>query len=263
MSTLYNLLPWMQLDCKVMRKLSYEWNPTKLLANLTYKSLTILEKSAYKEIIDLMWLTDNQYRMKLDYEHLAESTGMNKNEIIILVERLVSCTPPLLVEELSLEDACFYLQSTELLEQITAYNRLNESYLSTSMENRNPSKSIVTKIINTEMGTCEKKSIKHKDAHYQSWLPTCRFESIGQRFIISNELKRQLDEISSKCDVCAELTKMFNWLQRYPEKRKQLSEMNGFVFTWIRNSENGSFDSSSSIDSLDDEIEQLFSKMAV
>lgn len=245
-----------------MKKLSYEWNPSKNLANHTYASLSQAERSHYRDLLDYIWLSNDQFRVELNHETLKEVLGIELECLEQLLAKLIGGHNPLLVEEFCLDGCLFYLQSPELHKQLIQFRKLDESIIESAPTSRISNRSLVLKISNAESGTKLKEYVGESKVGYQNWLPTHRYDTAGQKFIISKELKAYLDSISPTCNVEAELGKMFNWLNRYPEKRRAYADMKIFVCTWIRNADSRGSNSDIDFDALDNEIEKLLSNMA-
>lgn len=239
-----------------MRKVCYEWNPGRMLSNPTYFNMNLGERAVYRELIDLMWLTKDQYRIEFDLMLISNLSGISTGKIKQVIEKGLSGDKPLFMEELCLSNLKNYLQSHDLLIQLIEYEKQKEADSKTSIPQQ--TNTLKNRIINKEKGKVSEHRVL---GVYDGWMPTNRFDSIGQIYKVRKNLIDKLHSMTSEINIYDELINIYEWLKRNPEGRKAVSEMELFITKWIRRSINKRNDISE-ISELDFEscLDNLFEK---
>lgn len=248
----------------LMRKLCYEFNPVRMAGIPEYKMLPLMERAIYRELLDLVWQSESQFKIALDPAMIASAIGCDQDLIELVVEKLTVGKKPLIVEELCLDAGDFSIHMIELKEQINTFKRLKEIEQQLVDAPRNTlskkKKSLISKIRREENSNPNTKYLPSKDRHltkYKGWMPTLRFVASGQVYIVNQEL---IDELTSRFpekDLESEFIRIYDWLASNEEKRKSLAEMNNFIAGWINRSDSKGPINESSLDDLDDELDKL------
>lgn len=246
-----------------MRKLCYEFNPERMRLIPEYASLTLLQKAIYKELIDIIWETNSQYKIPMNVPHLAKAICCSEDDFNTTCEILFKGDFSLLISEMCLETCTFQIQSTELKSQIKLFienTELEKSKITAPRETKKKTKkTLVSKIRIIENANPNIKYLKADErdlALYQGWLPTKNFNANGQSYVVNQELLDELKTSNPEIDLDEQLIKIFNWLSDNEDKRRSIAQMNEFIINWVARANNGP-ESENFLDSLDDDLEKL------
>lgn len=225
-----------------MRKQSYEMNPAILKMNATWCDLDVVERGVFRDIVDLLWLSDKQYRMPYDSDFISQNVGMKKERVEQVIAKMVVGETPLLNEEFDLGEGGFFLSCPLLREQIMSHQRwVREERHKTLLKNkeRDSSLSLVSRINQTKTPTQPHVAyLKPEDRilnGYVGWLPTDRFDTQGQVYYVRDSFLSMLKESYPDEDVEFQVQKIFTWLVKKQYGRKRLSMMNRFIINWLEN----------------------------
>lgn len=226
-----------------MRKQSYEFNPSSMGINPVWASLDSFDRGVFRDIIDLIWLSEKQYRMPYDPADLSVALGIPKDKLEVVLAKLMMGENPLLVEEFDLEaEGGFFISSPMLREQVTDYQRwLREERHRVALKNkdREQALSLVSRI--NQSKSPQKPHVAYlkpecRDlSQYYGWLPTDRFESQGQVYYLRDSFLEMLKESYPDEDVDHQILEIHTWLSKNRFRRKKLAMMNRFIINWLEN----------------------------
>lgn len=225
-----------------MRKICYEVNPERFAADMERFSLSFIEISVYRGLLDVLWNSKKQYKVEDDRESISALIGCDKDILDIVVNKLTSTDFPLLKSEMDLTDLDFYISSVELKKQKNSFldQKSIEREIIVPLRKENGSRlpTLVDKIREAESGTQTattkylKKSEREPD-EYCGWLPTRNFDSNGQVFVLSKELLDNISKEFPEKDIEFHIDSIFKWMMKNSTKRTTIANMNNFIFGWL------------------------------
>lgn len=248
-----------------MRKQSYEINPSSLKINHCWSNLGRSERGLFRDILDLIWLSDKQYRMPYNPTSLAELLCVSVEDLEQALAKMMMGDQPLLVEEFDLEEAGgFFLSSPLLRDQISAHQRWIREEKHRSMlrnQDREQAVSLVARINQAKSSSDPHVAyLKPEDRDlscYKGWLPTDRFESQGQVYYVRDTFLSMLRESYPDENVDNEIVRIHAWLVKKPFGRKRLAMMNRFVINWLENQAEFRDRDANNASEVEDELDRL------
>lgn len=247
-----------------MRKHTYEVNPERLYRNPAWTKLSLVHRAIFREILDILWGSEKQYRMPYDPNTLSEKLGVSTDDLEHSLAMLTIGDDPLLVEEFDLGGEGFYLSSPMLREQIADHQRwLREERHRVSLKNkeREESLSLVARIQNAKSPKLPHVAYLKPEQRdlsvFHGWLPTNRFDTQGQVYYVRENFKAMLIESYPDQDVDQEILKIHAWLCNNPFRRKALAYMNRFILNWLENQADQMLQEGGSNGEMEQELDSL------
>jgi hypothetical protein len=228
-----------------MEKSCYELNPFRLSKNTIYKKLNFIQKAIYKELIDLLWMQENQFSMKYDTQEISEKINISSEVIDETMELLSAGNEPLIEQYFCFEHGVSIL-SSHLKEQIEQHKKQESAQLELILQrNKKTSCSLLEKVRknpqDNELSIGYLEPEKRELSIYNGWLPTNRFDEIGQVFYVRSFFVKEIKDKYPSLVIEEQLQKILEWFDKNPERRRPVAIMNRFIIDWLERAGNPNF----------------------
>lgn len=248
------------------RKATYEINPAKRSLDKAYNSLSLIDRSIYAFLMDLCWMGETQYMIKIDETSWAEMLHVEESVVVNFISNVVKEVDgfKLAEESFDLTTSSFQLIFLDLKEQIENYNAwaIKEEEL-TRKKNMLERKSLNLLDIASDRDTVlmgvthyVEPSQRNLDV-YLGWLPTVGFDTTGQVYRMRDFVIKNLKEEYPTLNIEEEIVKMFNWFANPKNRRRTTAQMNTFIHNWLERAQNGWEDHSKKEFNLESELDKL------
>jgi hypothetical protein len=225
-----------------MREDQYSYSPEVIHSLPDYKSLTAVQKAYVHDVLAYLWSTDKKYESRLSSVEICVKMHWDQNDIDALCPPSI---PGIIEEGYDLTTGDFTLISPFLKGKKSEYDQWVAAQLE-RVEARKKERARTTLAGRIE-AMSKSPSVAYvlpRDrchSSYPGWLPTNRFESSGQAYIVSEDSICELKKLFPASDIGKELDRMYKWLMENPERRKPLAALNGFMRNWVKTSTGQAF----------------------
>lgn len=192
------------------------------------------DRGLFRDLLDRMWLGANHCSIPYDLAELSETYDISRTEIQNLLKRLCASEPPLL--RLDKTPAGSMLYSPLLSEQGQA--RLSEPGVSDAVSE--VTKKRIDRTESPHLHLLERRYLDLENSmdcdSFSDWLPTRRFDSVGEVFTLNSAQREYLENISQHTNVEQALAEAFSWLMdpANSDRRPAFANAMRFVTNWIR-----------------------------
>lgn len=223
--------------------INYEISPTYFRDQPAYFQLIPEHRLFFRELMDLMWLSEGRYCMPFDPSDLAERMGLTEDQVDEAVEALSSDSCGLIDQVFDLEGSlglklhCPYLEST-YHRMIARIDRERSKDLESDIRKSGrvtPIQQVIRRDDDMEptIGYMTSEEIASESDFYTNWLPTARFLSCGEVFYIRRLMLKTLSDRFPGRDFTADFESMFHYLMDNSDRRPHHPNMARFVARWL------------------------------
>lgn len=249
----------------------YDLNPVYFRDQPAYYQLKPMHRLFFRELMDLVWLSESKFRIDYKPAELAEQMGFEEAEVEEAIDTLSadSCG---LIDLIYLLDPPGYVVQCPYLEAIKKkmlgrMEQANSVSLASDIKKSNTLSS-VQRVMGGEanmeptVGYLDGQEIARDSALYSNWLPTALFAQGGQVFYIRGLLKESLMKRFPDRDLSSDFEDMFRYLMDNPDRRPYYGVMNRFIARWLtRNvAKSSSPETPADDESIDDAFEKLLTE---
>ena len=220
----------------------YEINPVYFRDQPAYTMLEPGVRLFFRELMDLLWLSEERFRMPYDPACLAEKLSVSEEFVEESVDTLTSDACGLLDLVFGLDNpgyilSCPYLESTKK-RMVERSEREQAVGLAGEIKKANtvtPLQRVMGGDDNMEptVGYLDSEEISVGSDLYSGWLPTAQFASSGQVFYVRKILLENLRDRFPGRDLQSDFEDMFRYLMTNPDRRPFYGVMNRFVARWL------------------------------
>lgn len=248
-------------------KSTYEISPAWFKQSDALESLSFMQKSILKEVLDITWVTDSQYLLPDNIESLIPHCSA---EDIVEVISMLSAG----------EGAVFEYEMADLNDPFTL--KVSCVWLKKQiMEFKNPVIDLGNQDFDQKISQIKPRERKSSRPHltvvpvmidstpevvynnglsldcYSGYLPTSSFALNGQLLCVTSDMLQNLIEEFPHLDISNELSNLFDWLAQNDSKRRSYSMTVKLINNWMSNKSTAKETDRISLHGLANELENI------
>jgi len=249
----------------------YDLNPVYFRDQPAYYQLKPIHRLFYRELMDLIWLSEDKFRMTYKPEELANQMGLSQDGVEEAVDALSSDSCGLidLIYFLDLPGyviQCPYLEAIKK-KMLCRIEREQSTSLASDIKKSNTLSSVqkvMGGVDNMEptIGYLDSQEIARDSDFYTNWLPTALFAESGQVFYVRRLLTESLMKRFPDRSLSSDFEDMFRYLMDNPDRRPYYGVMNRFIARWLTRNKvkTPSTEAPADDESIDDAFEKLLTE---
>ena len=236
----------------------YKWYPKDFHSDPHVKRLSPLARGCYRDILDLMWMGQYGYKLVLNDKTITQQLGLRPKQWEKVKSELLDPSGPVFdqVDGFLVNNR----MKAEYIEACETVAQKSEAGKQSGRARRRKAEEELSKVqmdfLSSEKNEAfeeaeEKKAKtgKNKNASYLDederefgaycgWLPTNRFNTMGEVFNVPESFVEMLQATYPAVDIQYQLSRAYSWLVTNPAKRKTLTGMNRFLDKWMEREQN-------------------------
>ncbi len=233
----------------------YKWFPRDFHSDPNVKRLSALARGCYRDILDFMWIAQYGYKIPDNDRILCSQLNLRPSQWKKVKEELMDPFGPVFILEggflisnrlkAEYDEACATVEKNTGAGKKSAEVRRKAAKADQEKRQRNLFPEDNNESCNKEVAkTNTGKPVaylppdKRELGAYDDWLPTNKFNSEGEVYIIRAQLIAQMGDTYPAVDVLSEIKKMYSWCVTNATKRKTHTGIGRFINSWMSGAQN-------------------------